>query len=240
MEVLSEGQVLEVTAERLAFGGHAIARHADGIVVFVPFAAPGDRLRVEVTACEKSFVRARIVEVLAPGPSRTAPRCRHFGDCGGCQFQHVDYAEQVAQKGEFVRDALVRVGKFDWPAPVQVHHAEPWGYRSRTQLKLHATSGLRRDGKHGRLRKKERDRRPPPTVQPNGTPVLGFHRGFEHSVVDIEECPVLAPPLEAGMRDVRAALATMSPTELPYQIEGACGEGGASWAPDLPGMKKDL
>lgn len=238
MTALTSGQLLEVTVERLAFGGQAVAHH-EGIVVFVPFAAPGDRLRVEVTEREKTFVRARVVEILAPGPGRVEPRCRHYGDCGGCQYQHVDYAVQVQQKGEFVRDALVRTGGFVWPAPVAVHHAEPWGYRSRTQLKLHATSGVRSDGRHGRLRKKERRPRRQ-LAKGDGPPVLGFHRAFEHSVVDVEECPVLAPPLERGLRDVRAALATMDPKDLPYQVEGACGADGASWAPDLPGMKKDL
>ena len=107
---LTVGQQLEVTAERLAFGGFAVARH-DGVAVFVPFAAPGDRLRVEVTEVNKSFVRASIVELLAPGPARVAPRCVHFGECGGCQYQHVDYAAQVAAKSDAIRDALVRANE---------------------------------------------------------------------------------------------------------------------------------
>lgn len=238
--MLSTGQLLEVTIERLAYGGYAIARH-DGVVVFVPFAAPGDRVRIEITEAEKNFVRGRIVELLAGGPTRTAPRCRHFGDCGGCNYQHVDYAAQVAQKGEFVRDALVRIGGFDRPEPVAVHAAEPWGYRSRTQLKLKATSGLRTDGKHGRLRKRERKLLPSsPAPAADEAPVLGFHRAFSHSVVDVVECPVLAPELQQGLADVRRALGGLDRAEWPYQIEGACGAGGASWAPDLPGMKKDL
>lgn len=246
------GETLEVQVERLAFGGRAVARqrgNPDGIVVFVPFAAPGDVLRVEVTEREKTFVKAVIVDVLEPGPGRVEPRCQHFGDCGGCQYQHVDYAVQVEQKGEFVRDALVRTGGFDWPEPVVVHHAEPWGYRSRTQLKLRATSGRRRDGKHGRLRKNERpdkanqdaaERASAPPRKPGDPPVLGFHRAFSHSVIDIAQCPVLAPDLEQGMHDVRRALAPLAHRDLPYQVEGACGSDGASWSPDLPGMPKDL
>ncbi len=244
------GQQLEVTAERLGFGGVAVARH-DGLAVFVPFAAPGDRLRVEVTEVAKKFVRAKVLEVLAAGPARVAPRCVHFGDCGGCQLQHVDYAAQLAAKAEMIRDALVRTGGFDWPEPVVVHHGEPWGYRSRTQLKLVATSGARSDGTHGRLRKRERralaataspspaaGAAAAPAVPPQ--PALGFHRAFAHSVVDVRQCPVLAPPLEHGLADVRAALAGLPRADWPYQIDGACGTGGASWAPDLPGLRKDL
>jgi 23S rRNA (uracil1939-C5)-methyltransferase len=255
MIALTVGQELEVTAERLAFGGFAVARH-DGVAVFVPFAAPGDRLRVEVTEISKSFVRARIVDVLAPGPARVPPRCVHFGECGGCQLQHVDYAAQVAAKSELIRDALVRTGGFDWPAPVAVHHAEPWGYRSRTQLKLLATSGRRDDSTHGRLRKRERKALAADaaagasdsavangdTAAPAGPPraVLGFHRAFAHSVVDVQQCPVLAPPLEQGLAEVRNALAQLPRADWPYQVDGACGTGPASWSPDLPGLRKDL
>jgi 23S rRNA (uracil1939-C5)-methyltransferase len=155
MTIPAVGERLEVRIERFGYGGFAIARH-DGLAVFVPFGAPGDRAVVEVTEVEKTFVRTRLVEVLEAGPDRVAPRCRHYGECGGCQLQHVDYRAQVAAKAEIVRDALVRTGGFDWPQPVVVHHAEPWGYRVRTQLKLTATSGLRDDGAHGRLRKRER------------------------------------------------------------------------------------
>jgi len=244
MNLPALGQRLEVTVERLAFGGYAIARH-DGLAVFVPFAAPGDRLDVEVYEVDKKFVRARIVNVLEKGPARIEPRCVHFGACGGCQYQHVDYAAQVAAKGEFVRDALVRTGGFEWPEPVRVHHAEPWGYRSRTQLKLLATSGERPDGSVGRLGKKQRramraaeaalavDAGPP-------RPVLGFHRAFSHDTLDVTMCPVLAPELERGIADVRAAVGTLPKKDWPYQVDGACGNAGASWSPDLPGLKKDL
>lgn len=254
MSTLQLGQELEVTVDRLGFGGFAIARH-EGLAVFVPFGAPGDRVRVEVTELQKNFVRTRIVAILLPGPSRVAPRCRHYGECGGCQLQHVDYAAQVAAKAEFVRDAIVRTGGFDWPEPIVVHQGLPWGYRIRTQLKLVATSGQRSDGTHGRLRKRERRElaaahaataaTESPSAAPTAdaappTPVLGFHRAFSHSVLDVTECPVLAPELEQGLAGVRTALRGMPKKEWPYQIDGACGTDGASWAPDLPGMRKDL
>lgn len=243
MTTPAPGQQLEVTVERLAFGGFAIARH-DGLAVFVAFGAPGDRLLVEVYEAEKNFVRAHIVTVLAPGPGRVQPRCVHFGECGGCQYQHVDYATQVTAKAEFVRDALVRTGGFHDHPPVTVHHAEPWGYRSRTQLKLLATSGERPDGSIGRLGKKQRRalRAAEAAVAvADGTgPVLGFHKAFTHDTLDITMCPVLAPALENGLPAVRAAVAQMPRKDWPYQVDGSCGNGIASWAPDLPGLRKDL
>jgi 23S rRNA (uracil1939-C5)-methyltransferase len=208
MSTLQIGNTLEVTAERLAFGGFCVARH-EGLVLFVPFAAPGDRLKVEVTELDKRHAKASILEILEPSPSRREPRCRHFTSCGGCQFQHVTYDAQVAAKQEFVRDALVRIGGFDWPEPVVVHAAGEWGYRARTQLKVH-----RRE--------------------------VGFHRPFSKEVLPIEECPVLAEPLEKSLPAIRAALEALPPKQRVHQVEGACGVDGAAWAPDLPGMRKDL
>jgi 23S rRNA (uracil1939-C5)-methyltransferase len=232
------GTILDLRTERLAFGGATIARH-QGMAVFVPLAAPEELVRVKVTEVEKTFLRAEVVEVLEPGPDRVDPRCRHFGECGGCNYQHVSYEAQVRAKAEFVHDALTRIGKFDWPEPVTVHHASPWDYRSRTQLKLKATSGKRPDGSDGRLRRHERaaetEEAPTPKV-----PVVGFHRAHSHSVLDLEECPVLAPDLWEGVGKVRAALTGLKRKELPYQVEGSCGVGGASWSPDMPGMRKDL
>ncbi len=209
---LNLGQVLEVTAERFAFGGFCIARH-EGLVLFVPFAAPGERVRVEVIEVAKNHAKTRMLEVLEASPQRRPARCRHFGDCGGCHFQHVDYATQAAAKREFIRDALVRIGGFEWPEPVVLHTAAEWHYRARTQLKLF------RKGPELRV---------------------GFHRAFSHDVVHVEECPVLAQPLESGLADVRQALARLPEDELPYQVEGACGVGEAVWAPDMPGLRKDL
>ncbi|MFK7742015.1 MAG: class I SAM-dependent RNA methyltransferase [Planctomycetota bacterium] len=241
---IQTGQILELRTEHLAYGGATIARH-EGRAVFVLFAAPNEKVRAEITAVEKTFLRARVVEVLEAGPDRIEPRCQHFGDCGGCNYQHINYAAQVAAKAEFVRDAIVRIGRFeDWQTPIKVHQAEPWGYRSRTQLKLKATSGMRKDGRMGRLPKKERKQeRIAEDAAASGAPrrpVLGFHRAMSHSVLDLKQCPVLAPELEQGLEGVRDAVQTLPRKEWPYQIEGACGRDGAIWAPDLPGMRKDL
>ncbi|MCK5945311.1 MAG: class I SAM-dependent RNA methyltransferase, partial [Planctomycetes bacterium] len=179
------GTILDLRTERLAFGGATIARH-QGMAVFVPFAAPDERVRVEVTEVQKTFLRAKVVEVLEPGPDRVEPSCRHFGECGGCNYQHVSYEAQVRAKREFVHDALTRIGKFDWPHEIPVHHAEPWGYRSRTQLKLKATRGQRSDGSDGRLRRHERAPVTDGDAVPK-RPVIGFHRAHSHSVLDLEE-----------------------------------------------------
>lgn len=246
---LTPGQTLELRTERLAFGGSTIARH-EGRAIFVAFAAPDELVRVEITDVEKTFARAKVVEVLEAGKDRVEPRCQHFGECGGCNYQHVRYEAQVEAKAQFVADALTRVGKFDWQEPVTVHHAEPWNYRSRTQLKLKATSGMRSDGRRGRVDKKERKRlakeealREREETKRTGEPpkpVVGFHYAMSNTVLDVKECPVLAPELEQGIQTIRDAVTGMRRKDWPYQVEGSCGIEGASYSPDLPGMRKDL
>jgi 23S rRNA (uracil1939-C5)-methyltransferase len=245
---LTPGQILELRTERLAFGGAAIARH-EGRAVFVAYAAPNELVRAEITEVEKTFARAKVLEVLEASPDRIEPRCQHFGECGGCNYQHVTYEAQIAAKSEFVFDALTRIGKFDWPEKIVVHHAEPWNYRSRTQLKLKATAGTRPDGTRKRIDKRDRKRNAKAQAEAdlleeakNGPqpPVVGYHYASSNQVLDIQQCPVLAPELEQGIEKIRTAITGMPRREWPYQIEGSCGHDGASYSPDLPGMRKDL
>ena len=245
---LTPGQTIELRTERLAFGGATIARH-EGRAVFVSFAAPNELIRAEILEVEKTFARAKVVEILEASPDRVTPRCQHFGECGGCNYQHIRYEAQVAAKSEFVADALKRIGKFDWPEPIAVHHAEPWSYRSRTQLKLKSTTGIRADGSRGRIDKRERKRNAAAEAERDileeakagpRTPIVGYHYGGSNKVLNIQECPVLAPDLEKGIATIRHAVTGLPRREWPYQIEGSCGIGGASYSPDLPGMRKDL
>jgi len=127
------GDVAEVTIEKLVFGGDGLAR-TGAQVVFVPFAAPGDVLRIRVTEVGRGFARGAIVEIVQPGPSRRDPRCRHFGVCGGCTLQHVGYAAQVEAKAEFVRESLRRLGGIDWSGAIPVRTGAEYGYRARAEL----------------------------------------------------------------------------------------------------------
>jgi len=176
---LAVGDILEVQTERLAYGGEAVARH-EGLAVFIPFAAPGEHLRVRIIERKPSFARAMIEAILAPSRERRAPRCVYFGDCGGCQLQHLNYPAQLEAKAGFVRDALARVGKIDWSREIKVHHADEYGYRARAQVKLEAA---------------ERD-------SPSRHRV-GFNRIGSHAICDVESCPILVPELDGALGKLR-------------------------------------
>ena len=125
---------LEVAIESLAAGGEGVAHDANGRVVFVALAAPGDRLRVRVVEQHARFARAEIEAVLEAGPTRVEAPCPVFGVCGGCTWQHVDYAAQVEAKRAILRDALARIGGLATPEIAFVASPQPYGYRGRARV----------------------------------------------------------------------------------------------------------
>src|SRR5438445_6451629 len=94
----SIGDVVELRIDALAAGGDGVGRTADGRVVFVPLTAPGDRVRARTVALHPRYAHAALEEILEPSPARVAPACSVFGECGGCSWQHVDYAVQCDAK----------------------------------------------------------------------------------------------------------------------------------------------
>src|SRR5574337_292740 len=136
---VSVGQRRPVKIERLVFQGSGLGRLLDGRVVFVPYTAPGDEAEIEAKEVRDDFVRADLVRVLTPAPVRATPACRYFGDCGGCQWQHLTYAAQIEWKREMLRELLARVGKLpDVPVSPPIAPIGPWEYRARPQFKVFA------------------------------------------------------------------------------------------------------
>ncbi len=136
----SRGDVIEVTIEKVVFGGDGLARLAEGFVVFVPFAAEGDRVRARLIEKKAHHARAEIVELLTPGAGRENPPCPYYGKCGGCQYQHVTYAEELRLKENQVREAFARVGKLP-DAPILPIIASPSAYGYRNRITVHAEGG---------------------------------------------------------------------------------------------------
>ncbi len=127
----------EITLTTLAYGGEALGRLPDGRAVFVPFALPGEKVRIRLVEEKRGYARAELLEVLQPAAERIPARCAHFGDCGGCHYQHMSYPTQAQAKENILRDQLERIAKFNAP-PVQpiVTCPHPWNYRNHIQFHL--------------------------------------------------------------------------------------------------------
>ena len=168
-----------VTVLDVAFGGDGVAR-LDGFVIFVPFVAIGEEVEVELTEVKKSYARARLLAVLRPAAVRTTPACPYFGECGGCQYQHLDYAEQLRLKQHQITELLQRIGGV--PAEVVqpiIGCPSTYGYRNRLMLR-------------SQWNKTEQRLR------------VGFLRAESRLVVDVDDCAIAEPVLRAQIAGVRA------------------------------------
>lgn len=120
--------------EKLTFGGDGLSRH-EGLIYFVPLSAPGDELKVRITETKKNFSRAEISEIKKPSTLRTEPLCPVFGQCGGCQWQHIQYSEQLKQKQIIVTDVLRSVVDTKTEILPIIPSPDEFRYRNRIQLK---------------------------------------------------------------------------------------------------------
>jgi 23S rRNA (uracil1939-C5)-methyltransferase len=125
----------DVTIEKLIYGGEGLAHH-DGSTVFVPFVLAGEIANITPVEQKKKFIRARVNRIVSPSPDRIAPKCPHFGTCGGCDYQHISYEPQLEFKKEILRETLRRIGRIDWSGEITAHASPPWAYRNRAQWKV--------------------------------------------------------------------------------------------------------
>jgi 23S rRNA (uracil1939-C5)-methyltransferase len=157
------GDRMALQIERLSTGGEGVGR-ADGMVVFVPYAAAGDRLEIEITQTQKRFARGRILDLVEPSKDRVEPPCPYYYHCGGCTWQHLMYEAQLRAKRDLVQETLERLGGLKGISvnPV-LGMKDPWRYRNKVQQPV----GW--DGK--RL-------------------ISGFYAEGSHDIVPIEDCLV--------------------------------------------------
>ncbi len=141
---MEDSKIHEVTLTTLTYGGEAMGRLLDNRAVFIPFGLPGERVNVRLTDEKKNFARGEIVQILEVSQDRITPKCKHFGECGGCHYQNLSYEKQLLAKTEILIDQLKRIGKIENP-PVKpmVASPNPWNYRNHIQFSLD------RDGKLG-------------------------------------------------------------------------------------------
>lgn len=195
------GEVIEVAIEKVAHGGHFIARH-EGAVIFVRHAIPGERCRIEITSVGSSFIRADVVDVLEPSPDRVVAPCEysHRNGCGGCDFQHISQARQLQLKSDVITEQFARIAKMEISVEVE-SVGENLGWRSRI------TSTTDRNGH------------------------LGFIGSRSHKIIPVSNCLVAAENIgfadlatKKWRGDVRIEIAASSSGERSISLIATRGE----------------
>jgi tRNA/tmRNA/rRNA uracil-C5-methylase (TrmA/RlmC/RlmD family) len=160
------GEKFATTIEKVAHGGHFIARH-EGAVFFIRHGIPGEKVVVEITSTGKSFNRADVLEVIEPSADRVKAPCSyaHRLGCGGCDFQHIDIGRQRELKSEVITEQFARIAKMELKVEVE-EVAEPLHWRTRAILNI------------------------------DGSGKAGFFGSRSHSSIQIDDCLTCVPELE--------------------------------------------
>ena len=191
----------EAQVEGLTHEGEGVVH--GGKTAFVAGALPGERIRFHRTRRHRQHDDAELIEVLQASPARAAPRCPHFGVCGGCVLQHLSPAAQLAAKEGELREALARVARVEpvrWLSALDGPH---WGYRRRARLGAKF------------VRKKD-------------TVVVGFRERAAPFITQLRSCDVLAPPAGELIAPLAAMLTGLSIREQVPQIEVAVAANGTA------------
>jgi 23S rRNA (uracil1939-C5)-methyltransferase len=190
--------VQEADIVDLAHDGRGVAR-VDGKAVFIEGALPSERVRYRVFKRRRQMDEALMVEVLAASPDRTAPRCAHFGICGGCSLQHLAPAAQLLSKQRQLLENLQRIGNVQPERVLAPLRASEWAYRRRARL------GVKYVDKKGRV-------------------LAGFREREKPYIADLKHCDVLLAPLAQLPLELAALTETLTIREKLPQVEVAAGD----------------
>ena len=172
------GQIVKIKIDNIAFGGEGVGRIED-FVVFVPLVIEGEEVKAKIIEVKKSFARGELVKIIKPSKIRINAECEYFGDCGGCQYQHISYDEQLKIKQKQITDLFNRIGGFsqDKVAPV-IACPQKFNYRNRILIRSQW------NGKAKKL-------------------LVGFRKRNSHWVVEINDCKIAEPALNKQIPEVR-------------------------------------
>jgi 23S rRNA (uracil1939-C5)-methyltransferase len=179
--------------------GRGVARNAEGKVVFVEGALPGEEVDFQVLRKKSSFEIGRLTKVLGGASSRQTPRCPHFGVCGGCSLQHTDARTQMAAKQRWLEENLARIGKVEPQTLLPIVYGEDWHYRRRARL------GAR-------------------YVPKKGGAMVGFREKRSSYITDMRECHVLPREISDLILPLRSLVEALSIRARLPQIEVAAGD----------------
>jgi 23S rRNA (uracil1939-C5)-methyltransferase len=168
----ASGEVIQFPIHDIAFGGKGVGR-AEGLAIFVPFVIAGERVTARLTKRKKNFAEADLISVDVASPDRVEARCRYFGACGGCAYQHIRYEGQLGLKAGQVEQTLRRLGRLeDVPMRPAIGSPREYGYRNR--IRVHAQGGT-----------------------------VGFYRLDRHELIDVAECPIASPAVNEQLAALR-------------------------------------
>ena len=182
------------------------AERGEGWVVMVPFTLPGEKVKVRVYRNHKNYSEADLLQVLTPSPHRIDPRCPLFGRCGGCQYQHLAYPEQLKWKRQQVEEVLKFMAGVEFTVAPVIASPKEFGYRSKITPHFHARENAggpvsRRAAAGGQGVSLDGPETVPPAVNP---PPIGFLKtGSRFELVDVPECPIATAEINAKLPEVR-------------------------------------
>jgi 23S rRNA (uracil1939-C5)-methyltransferase len=184
--------------EALDHEARGIARQ-EGKAIFIDGALPGETVEYASYRKKPNYEQAHLVRVIEPTSARVTPRCPHFGVCGGCVMQHLDFSAQVAAKQRVLEDSLWHIGRVRPEQILPPIQGAAWGYRHKARL------GARKAPKKGCV-------------------LVGFHEKRSSYIADIKTCPVLHPAASALLLPLRELIDRLSIRERLPQVEIAVGE----------------
>ncbi|MGL5018608.1 MAG: class I SAM-dependent RNA methyltransferase, partial [Luteolibacter sp.] len=174
-------QEIEITIDALTNLGAGVGR-IDGWVVFVPFALPGEVVKARVFRNDKNCSHADLIEVLVPSPDRIAPGCPLFGECGGCQYQHLSYDKQLAWKTRQVGELMKHMAAISFPVNDCLSSQQVWNYRSKITPHFEKA----KDGDLG--------------------PIGFLAFGRRSSLIDVPQCPIAMDVINRELPAIREDL----------------------------------
>jgi len=189
-----------LTVESLDLEAQGVAHDADGKVVFIDGALPGEQVQVAVHRRKNNWEQGAVTARRRESAQRVEPRCPHFGTCGGCKMQHFHIGAQVAVKQRVLEDNLWHLGKVRAERMLRPMEGPTWGYRYRARLSV----------RH---------------VVKKGQVLVGFHERKSSYVADMSRCEILPPHVSALLLPLRALIHGMDGRDRLPQIELAVGEG---------------
>ena len=188
-----------VSIESIDLEGQGVAR-SEGKVVFVRGALTGERVSIRTVRRKPRFDQAEVIAIERSSVLRVAPRCPHFGVCGGCSLQHLDARSQLSVKQRALEDTLWHIGKVRAQTMLRPLMGPAWGYRLRARLTVRY-------------------------VAKKGGVLVGFHERGSSYVADMRECHVLPPAMSDLLLPLRELVGALSIRDRMPQIEVAIGQG---------------